>query len=496
MSGFDALFKRDPTKFDAELDSLFAVSKTAAKPTPTAASASSKKQPAAPSKQTAKKPATKPRGAAAVVAAASAASSDEASDEEEGSGEEEDEDAESGDDEDVAMTAASDDEAESASGDSDDDEEESGDEEGDDEEAADGSDDGEEDEEDASESADEATSDADDETAANAASAAGQDEKPKSKKQLEKEKLTRTVFVGNVTIKASEKLIDHKFKQLFAKYGKVESVRYRSIAFSDALPRKLNFKLKNFHPSRNTMHAYVVFTDAISARKAAGAANGTIFESKHLRTDYCGPDAPAAAGDAEDDEAVAKRTRDPKRCVFVGNVPFDVEDEELWEFFGQVAEVDSVRVIRDRKLGIGKGFAYVQFKERSSVPLALKLHETKFRNKPLRIFKCMKETGPGAAGPQQQQQQQKGRGSSTSKGGRPGTGPSKPGVAGKPGKKRTRDSTDDGEPARKRARKPKTSKQAASWKKGHEAKKRKTAAELPRKLAKKVKKLNAQSGKK
>ncbi|KAJ3363846.1 Nucleolar protein 12 [Allomyces javanicus] len=481
MSGFDALFKRDPTKFDAELDSLFAVSKTAAKP-------ASKKQAAAPSKQSAKKPAAKPRS----PKTAAPASSDEASDEDEGS-DDSDEDAESGDDEDVAMAAASDDDAESASGGSD--EEESGDEEGDEEEAAEGSNDGEEDE-DASESADEAGSDVDDATAADATSAAGQDEKPKSMKQLEKEKLARTVFVGNVTIKASEKLIDHKFKQLFAEYGKVESVRYRSIAFSDALPRKLNFKLKNFHPSRDTMHAYVVFNDAASARKAAGAVSGTVFEGKHLRTDYCGPDAPAAAGDADDDEAVAKRTRDPKRCVFVGNVPFDVEDEELWEFFGQVAEVDSVRVIRDRKLGIGKGFAYVQFKERSSVPLALKLHETKFRNKPLRIFKCMKETGPVAAGPQQQQSQQKGRGGSSGKGGRPGAGPSKPGVAGKPGKKRTRDSNDDGEPARKRARKPKTSKQAASWKKGHEAKKRKTAAELPRKLAKKVKKLNAQSNKK
>ncbi|KAJ3372089.1 Nucleolar protein 12 [Allomyces arbusculus] len=484
MSGFDALFKRDPTKFDAELDSLFAVSKTAAKPAPAAAPAPSKKQAVASSKQPAKKPATKPRSAA-VVAVASAASSDEASDEDEGS----DEDDESDDDEDVAMAAASDNEAESTSGDSDDDEEEEedGDEDDDEEEAADGSDAGEEDE-DVSESADDATP-------GDAPTTAAQDEKPKSKKQLEKEKLTRTVFVGNVTIKASEKLVDHKFKQLFAEYGKVESVRYRSIAFSDALPRKLNFKLKNFHPSRDTMHAYVVFTDAASARKAAGAVNGTVFESKHLRTDYCGPDAPAAAGDADDDEAVAKRSRDPKRCVFVGNVPFDVEDEELWEFFGQVAEVDSVRVIRDRKLGIGKGFAYVQFKERSSVPLALKLHETKFRNKPLRIFKCMKETGPGATGPQQQQQQ-KGRGGSSGKGGRPGAGPSKPGVAGKPSKKRTRDSNDDGEPAKKRARKPKTSKAAASWKKGHEAKKRKTAAELPRKLAKKVKKLNAQSGKK
>ena len=42
---------------------------------------------------------------------------------------------------------------------------------------------------------------------------------------------------------------------------------------------------------------------------------------------------------------------DPKCGVFVGNVPFDVEDEELWRLFVDVVgpdRIDSVRVIRDK----------------------------------------------------------------------------------------------------------------------------------------------------
>lgn len=39
-----------------------------------------------------------------------------------------------------------------------------------------------------------------------------------------------------------------------------------------------------------------------------------------------------------------------------------MEDETLWEHFSQCGEIYSVRVVRDKKTGIGKGIAYVRFK--------------------------------------------------------------------------------------------------------------------------------------
>lgn len=42
-------------------------------------------------------------------------------------------------------------------------------------------------------------------------------------------------------------------------------------------------------------------------------------------------------------------------------MPFDAEEEELWEFFADCGAIDNVRLVRDKKTNIGKGIGYVQF---------------------------------------------------------------------------------------------------------------------------------------
>jgi nucleolar protein 12 len=79
-------------------------------------------------------------------------------------------------------------------------------------------------------------------------------------------------------------------------------------------------------------------------------------------------------------------------------LPFTLNEEQLWQLFGQCGQVDKVRLIRDRLTGIGKGFAYVQFRERSSVPLALELDGSmKCAGRLLRIQKCSAAGGPSNA---------------------------------------------------------------------------------------------------
>ena len=48
--------------------------------------------------------------------------------------------------------------------------------------------------------------------------------------------------------------------------------------------------------------------------------------------------------------------------MFVGNLPFDVQDEDLYRYFLRCGDIEFVRVVRDKKTNIGKGFGYVQFK--------------------------------------------------------------------------------------------------------------------------------------
>jgi nucleolar protein 12 len=196
----------------------------------------------------------------------------------------------------------------------------------------------------------------------------------KTRKQQKEElieKNERTLFVGNVSTLVVEKEHTREFKKLFQEFGPLESIRFRSIAFAAHMPRKEAFLQKKFHEKRDTLNAYVVFQKKEDLEKALGL-NGVVFMEKHLRVDRT--------------ETSQEKQRDTKKSVFVGNLSFDITDEALWTAFGDL-DIEYVRVIRDRKTNVGKGFGYIQFKDKSAVPLALKLNGTSVGGRPVRVTK-------------------------------------------------------------------------------------------------------------
>jgi len=46
--------------------------------------------------------------------------------------------------------------------------------------------------------------------------------------------------------------------------------------------------------------------------------------------------------------------------LFVGNLPYRVEESDLQELFSQAGKVESVRVMRDVETGRARGFAFVE----------------------------------------------------------------------------------------------------------------------------------------
>lgn len=40
----------------------------------------------------------------------------------------------------------------------------------------------------------------------------------------------------------------------------------------------------------------------------------------------------------------------------------DTEEENIWQAFAECGTIESVRIVRDSKTGIGKGFGFVLFK--------------------------------------------------------------------------------------------------------------------------------------
>lgn len=192
----------------------------------------------------------------------------------------------------------------------------------------------------------------------------------KKKKVLEDEspeRKARTIFVGNIALNVSKK----DLKKIFSKFGEVETIRIRSIPRADTkTSRKVSFIRKEFHSERDSMNAYVVYKEKDNANKAL-QCNGMLLENMHLRVDLS-----------------ENKKHDTSATIFVGNLPFKINEEKLREHFTKCGEVDDVRVIRDKATGMGKGFAYVRFKSKDSVMFGLKMNSSEFEGRKIRVFKA------------------------------------------------------------------------------------------------------------
>ncbi|XP_078592351.1 RNA-binding protein 34-like [Branchiostoma floridae x Branchiostoma japonicum] len=182
----------------------------------------------------------------------------------------------------------------------------------------------------------------------------------------------RTVFVGNLPVSTTKK----ELKKMFRKFGEIESVRFRSIAQSNPnVSKRVAMMRQEIQEKKKNMNCYVVFTEEASAQ-AALRRNGTIVGgSHHIRVDL----------------ASNSKKFDHKLSIFVGNLPFDVEDDSVYEHFSQCGEVEGVRIIRDSKSGLGKGFGYVLFQDSASVGLAIRLNEKTFSGRKIRVKRAVKK---------------------------------------------------------------------------------------------------------
>src|SRR3989304_3089393 len=86
--------------------------------------------------------------------------------------------------------------------------------------------------------------------------------------------------------------------------------------------------------------------------------------------------------------------------LYVGNLGFDVTDNELTDLFGQSGEVQSVQIVTDRSTGRSRGFAFVEMSEGADSAIAA-LNGQDFMGRSLTVNEARprKETGGGSRGP-------------------------------------------------------------------------------------------------
>ncbi|XP_076463627.1 RNA-binding protein 34-like isoform X2 [Babylonia areolata] len=204
-----------------------------------------------------------------------------------------------------------------------------------------------------------------------------EDKRPR-RDRLKKASEKRTIFIGNVPLRTNKK----KLTRLFKQFGEIESVRFRCAPVGDpTMKKRVAVITKEFHEKRHNISAYICFKEEEAAKEAV-TLNGHLIDDFHLRVDLAKPE--------------LKNLN--KRSVFVGNLPFAIEEESIREHFQDCGEIENVRVVRDRKTNLGKGFCYILFKSADSVSLALQLKNSELQKRQLRVQRCVDPAQKDAQG--------------------------------------------------------------------------------------------------
>jgi RNA recognition motif-containing protein len=86
--------------------------------------------------------------------------------------------------------------------------------------------------------------------------------------------------------------------------------------------------------------------------------------------------------------------------LYVGNLPFDVTDEKLQQFFnGQGFEVQSARVVRDMGTGRSRGFGFVELGPNADSARAItQLNGVSLDGRPLQVNEARPQAPRGDSG--------------------------------------------------------------------------------------------------
>ncbi len=71
--------------------------------------------------------------------------------------------------------------------------------------------------------------------------------------------------------------------------------------------------------------------------------------------------------------------------LYVGNLAYNISDDQLRDLFARFGTPDSARVIIDRDSGRSKGFGFVEFSNDEQAKQALSLNGTEFGGRSLTV---------------------------------------------------------------------------------------------------------------
>jgi cold-inducible RNA-binding protein len=87
------------------------------------------------------------------------------------------------------------------------------------------------------------------------------------------------------------------------------------------------------------------------------------------------------------------------RKLYVGNLPYEVGENELQELFGRAGSVESVNVMRDQATGRARGFAFVEMSTDEEAQKAIQeLNASQIGGRSLTVNEARPKTSGGGGG--------------------------------------------------------------------------------------------------
>ncbi|MBN2343695.1 MAG: RNA-binding protein [Deltaproteobacteria bacterium] len=84
--------------------------------------------------------------------------------------------------------------------------------------------------------------------------------------------------------------------------------------------------------------------------------------------------------------------------MYVGNMPFSMDEEKIKSLFGEFGELESINVITDRETGRPRGFAFVEMQDADAKEAMSSLHDKEVDGRRLKVNEAQARPNRGGGG--------------------------------------------------------------------------------------------------
>jgi polyadenylate-binding protein 2 len=92
----------------------------------------------------------------------------------------------------------------------------------------------------------------------------------------------------------------------------------------------------------------------------------------------------AVAADSEK-ISVSEEAAKEENSIYIGQVDYEATPDELRGHFAQCGTINRITILCDKFTGMAKGYAYIEFVDKASADNAVKLNDTTFKGRQLKV---------------------------------------------------------------------------------------------------------------